>query len=753
MILPQMPKKRIVLLTDCLADLAGGAEKQIYELARGLDKSTYEVHVVSLDCWGQAPRETIEATGSQLHVFRVVRVYGLSGIIQGFRFLKFLKNNHVDVLLTYHFSSDMWGTFWGHLAGVKTIISNRRDMGFWRNGLHVAAYKLLNHWVNKIVTVSGSIKEMVIKEEGIEADRIEVIYNGVELPDKYNQDSQELRSLLRIEKEDIVIMHVANLKPVKGHKYLLEAFAEVDSRFRGNDKRGIKLVLIGRDELNGQLQDMAQKLNILNKVLFLGKRDDVQSLLKLADICVLPSLSEGMSNSILEYMAAEKPVIATNVGGNPELVKDGLNGLLVEKESSQQLKDALLILINDREKRFDMGFAGYERVKNEFSMKAMLSRYEHLFSGIKVLHLISSGGLFGAERMVLNLVAKNEGVVSFVGALNNQHNPHLEIIKEAQDLGLNTVVFDSRGKFDFGTIGAIRKFIIENKIDIVHTHNYKSDLIGVFAAKLSGVKWVATHHGWIGTDPKLKIYENIDSFVLKRAQKIVLVSSRMKEIFMQKGMKKDRLELIDNGIPIEKFDQQSRAVTIRPSMGIGTEDCAIVIVGRLSKEKGHEVFLKAAAEVVKMDSCASNVKFIIVGDGPLREELEQQARDLNLSGYVIFTGIREDMPAIYAACDIMVNASFTEGLPMTILEAMASRLPIIATDVGAVGEVIKNQENGILLQAGDEHQLALKMIELIQDKDKRQRFAEKAYQDVCARFSDTSMASKYKQVYEDVLSR
>ena len=740
------PKRRIVLLTDCLADLAGGAEKQIYELIRGLDKSIYEVHVVSLDCRGQAPREIIESTGSQMHVFRVVRVYGLSGLLQGFRFYKFLKDSRIDVLLTYHFSSDMWGTFWGHLAGVKTIISNRRDMGFWRNGLHITAYKLMNHWVNKIVTVSESVKQMVIKEEGVGPQRIEVIYNGVELPEKEIHDPHELRSHLGLKKNDIVIMHVANLKPVKGHQYLLEAFALVEKQCPD-----VKLVLIGRDELYGKMQNMAQGLNILDKVFFLGKRDDVQNLLSLANICVLPSLSEGMSNSILEYMAAQKPVIATRVGGNPELVRNQFNGLLVEKENVQQLKEALLELLQDKEKCRIMGQRGLLRVKTEFSMESMIGHYELLLKDIiKVLHLISSGGLFGAERVVLNLAGKSEGVTSYVGAFNNQHNPHLEIIEEAQKSGLNTVVFNSRGKFDLGTIGAVKKFIIANKIDIVHTHNYKSDIVGFCATRLAGTKWMATNHLWHSTDQKLRFYEYIDAFVLKFAQRVIGVSAEIKQDLVEKNLKKERLEVIDNGIPIEKFNLQIRSEPMGPLLGVAPEDCVIMMVGRLAIEKGHEVFLKAACEVVKK---IPNIKFIIVGDGPLQEELKQRTMDLNLSSYVIFTGIREDMPAVYAAGDIMINASFAEGLPMTILEAMASRLAIIATDVGAVGEVIRSQENGILIQPGDAHQLALRMIELARDKEKRQRLAKQAYQDVCLRFSDTGMAQKYKQVYKEVLFR
>jgi len=736
-------KKNIVLLTDCIADLQGGAEKQIYELARGLDKSAYEVHVASLDCTGQAPREIIESTGSRLHIFRVVRIYGLSGIIQGLRFYKFLKGNRIDVIVTYHFSSDMWGTFWGHLAGVKMIFSNRRDMGFWRNGLHIAAYKLMNHWVNKVVVVSASIRDMVIQEEGFAAERIEIIYNGVELPEKPKESPQESRVKFGLKENDTVIMHVANLKPVKGHKYLLEAFAGIIAQHPHS-----KLVLIGRDELNGQLQRRAQELNISDKVLFLGKRDDAQSLLAMADICVLPSLSEGMSNAILEYMAAQKPVVVTRVGGNPELVVDGHNGFLVDKENSQQLKNTLLALIDDRQKRLEMGRAGYQMAQKEFSMRAMLSKYGYLFSGIKVLHLISSGGLFGAERVVLNLAAKSDGVVSFVGALNNRHNSHLEIIDEAKGMGLHTVVFDSRGQFDLACVSAVKKFIIDQKIDIVHTHNYKSDIIGFLATRFTTVQWMATNHLWHGTDPKMRFYEHIDAFVLKFARKVIGVSAAIKEDMVRRQLKEDHLGVIDNGICIEKFEGNAQAAELRSSWGIAHKDCAVLIAGRLAVEKGHEIFLNAAAEVVKS---VPDVKFVIVGDGPLRDKLEQQTVDLGLSSHVIFTGIRKDMPAVYSACNIMVNASYAEGLPMTILEAMSSRLAIIATDVGAVGEVIKAEENGILLKPGDAHQLALAVIRLARDPQERQRMAGKAYEDVCARFSDLSMARKYKQVYREVL--
>lgn len=737
-------KKRIVLLTDCLADLAGGAEKQIYELAKGLDKSLYDVFVVSLDTWGEAPRDVIEAAGSQLHVFKVVRVYGLSGLRQGIRFKKFLKDNNIDVLLTYHFSSDMWGTFWGHLAGVKTIISNRRDMGFWRNNFHVLAYKLMNNWVNKIVVVSDSIKSMVMTTEKIKDACVEVIYNGVHLPVPSAKSPSGIRSNLGLKAADIVIMHVANLKPIKGHQYLLEAFAHVIAEFPQ-----CKLVLIGKDEMGGKVQEQAKSLNILEHVLFLGKQDNVPELLEAADICVLPSLSEGMSNSILEYMAAGKPVIATNVGGNPELINDAYNGCLVDKANAAQLKEALKALVRDKETREKMGRNGRHLVEKEFAMPAMVKQYERLFGGIRVLHLISSGGLFGAERVILNLAARAEGVTPFVGALNNKHNPHLEIITECKRLNLKHVVFDSSGQVDIRTVHAVKRFLIDHRIDLIHTHNYKSDIIGFAASKLAKKPWIATNHVWHSTDRKLAFYERIDAMVLKHARVVIGVSQEIKDDLLTKGFKDKHVRVVDNGITVEEFQQVKHAERWRSWVGLNNDVKVVVIVGRLAKEKGHEVFLNAAAKVL---SRKRNVKFVVVGDGPLRGALKNMTDALGISEHVLFVGLQADMPKVYAASNVLVNSSFIEGLPMTILEAMAARLPIIATKVGAVGKVIEHDVNGILLEPGDPDTLAEAIEIMVSQPETSKRYAERAFSDVCAKFSDRRMAKDYMKIYNEVIS-
>lgn len=376
-------KINIVLLTDCLVDPnAGGAERKIYELAGRLDKNKFNVILASLDCEGDSPKELVESMGCKLYVFRVARIYGISGFVQGARFKGMLRKEKVDILQTYHFSSDIWGTFFARLAGVRVIISNRRDMGFWRKDIHVKAYRLINRWVNRIIVVSKAVKDRIVETEGLPENKIEVIYNGVDIAVSDRHESSYLKKKLGISQNDLVIMHAANFKPVKGHSYLLEAMAALSKEFKN-----LKLVLIGEDEFNGALQKMAQELKIAGRVLFLGKRNDVRELLMIADICVLPSLSEGMSNAILEYMAAGKAVVATSVGGNPETVEDGVTGILVEPKNAVSLSQGLRRLILDSSLREKMGIKGRERAESIFDIQQMHKKYEALF--VKILEHVS----------------------------------------------------------------------------------------------------------------------------------------------------------------------------------------------------------------------------------------------------------------------------------------------------------------------------------------------------------------------------
>lgn len=369
---------------------------------------------------------------------------------------------------------------------------------------------------------------------------------------------------------------------------------------------------------------------------------------------------------------------------------------------------------------------------------------------LRILHLVSSGGFFGAERVILNLASRqnNSAVISWVGAINNKHNPHLEIIQESQNTGLKTAIFDSRSQADLKTVSSVKKFLKENDIDILHTHNYKSNIIGFLATRLTRVKWAVTLHGWISSDSKLRWYETLDRFFLKFADKIFCVSLNNYDMLLNKGINKNSLEVIANGIDLKQFSSAGADQNLRKSLGIDAHQIVITIVGRLGEEKGHKVLFKALSLIHPQ---YPDFKCLVVGDGPLMKNLQEQANALNLSRHIIFTGNRKDVADIYKVCDILVNASFTEGLPMTILEAMASRLAVIATKVGGVPQLIQHEKNGLLLDPNDPEILAEALIQLIKDPQKRQQLAQEAYNSVVTSFSDQIMSDKYEENYYQIL--
>ncbi|MBN1869504.1 MAG: glycosyltransferase [Candidatus Omnitrophica bacterium] len=742
-------KIKVVFLTDCLADLAGGAERQIFELAKRLNKEKFSITIASLESVGKASPELIRSISCRLETFPVKRIYGFSGLLEGFRFVRFLKKMRIEILMTYHFSSDIWGTVMAKMAGVPVIISNRRDMGFWRKKRHILAYKIINRYVTRIIVNAKAIKTLILREECLDGRKVTVVHNGIDLLESDVKFSvTEFRNELGIKKNDTLIAHVANIKPVKGHEYLLKAFADIAARHSN-----VKLILIGEDKLDGKMQDFAEQLGIKGNVLFLGRREDARFLLRAADICVLPSLSEGMSNAIMEYMEAGKPVIATNVGGNPELIEDGVNGFLVEKGDIEGLKYALLALLEDKEKSAAMGKKGQERILGEFSTEKMLKDYENIFGSFeldtrRILHLISSSGYFGAESILMTLARNiHDGeYISIVGAFKDyRDNSEIKVIELARESGIQTYMLKCCGRMDIFAIFRLRRYLKQNRVDILHTHNYKSDIIGALAARMAGVPIVATAHGFTDMTSSVSFYEKLDRLFLRMLfRRVVVVTEKMLPGLSQKVKR-----VIPNGIDAGQFTRnEEKRKLFRKEHNINEGDVLIGTIGRLSREKNQKMLLEALYPMMRDNEL---VKAVIVGGGPKEDELKQFGESRHLSDRILFTGIMTDTVSVYSSLDIFVLTSLTEGVPLTVLEAMASKLPVVATRVGGIPQIIEDGRTGLLIDAQDTEALRAKIGQLIQDPAKRRQLGDAAQAFVIANYSLQRMCNAYREVYEEVL--
>lgn len=360
----------ILFIIDVLRDF-GGAEKNLMQLVSRLDPSRYEPFVFCLK--GGKVFEELRNRGVKISNLEITRIYAPSALIKGWRLSRFMRANRVQVVVTYFESSDFWGALSARLAGVPVVISNRRDLGFSLKRRHIIAYRFFNRFFTRIIAVCDAVKEHLIKEERVERSKISTVYNGVDILDIL--PSGTLKASLGVADDERVVTMVANLHPVKGHENLLEA-----ARLVCDEIPAVKFLFVGVDKggYSEHLRQVTRRLVLQGNVIFTGYRHDVAEILAVSDVCVLSSTSEGMSNAILEYMASGNPVIATDVGGNAELINDGETGFLVPPDNPQSMARSISLLLENHDVRIEMGRKAKERAQTLFSTQAMVQAVDSL---------------------------------------------------------------------------------------------------------------------------------------------------------------------------------------------------------------------------------------------------------------------------------------------------------------------------------------------------------------------------------------
>ena len=367
---------------------------------------------------------------------------------------------------------------------------------------------------------------------------------------------------------------------------------------------------------------------------------------------------------------------------------------------------------------------------------------------MRVLHVISSGGMYGAEAVILNLsrALEESGHSSSIGVFANLPHPNLQLYDAGRREGIPSYRIECRGQIDPSVLRSIRSLAQEVRADIVHAHGYKADLYTWLALRNDGTPFVSTCHNWLDDGLLVRLYGRLDRVALRNYSAVVAVSEPVKQRLAKAGVNSERLFKISNGIDLHPF---RRAMPILPEE-LQTESAQIVgIVGRLSPEKGIDLFLRAAGRVL---ADQPNTKFIVVGDGPDQDQLCRLTRELRLEGKVCFLGRRSDMPEILASLDVLVLSSRFEGMPMTVLEGMASSRAIIATAVGEVPSVVHDGVTGLLIPPEDVDALHKALTRLLRNPSERECLGErgKAFVEKC--FSAKQMADEYLAVYQGVLS-
>jgi glycosyltransferase involved in cell wall biosynthesis len=366
---------------------------------------------------------------------------------------------------------------------------------------------------------------------------------------------------------------------------------------------------------------------------------------------------------------------------------------------------------------------------------------------MRVLHLLSSTGVHGAETMTLELGRQLRllGVAPHLALLQTAGPAASEIARHAEVWAESCTVIPCNGRVDLSAVGHLRKILRAQGIDVVHCHGYKPDLYGLLARRGSRVSLIATCHNWLGSSLSMRLYAALDKRVLARFERVVAVSGPV-EKELRRYVPAQNVRRIGNGIDTARFAPLRDRVSARKALGL-PERTTVGFVGRLTREKGVVTLLRSMARVV-VERATPEVQLIIVGSGPERQQLQSEAEAAGLSGLVHFLGERSDLPQLYNAMDMFVLPSLQEGFPMVILEAMAARVPIVATPVGDVAMMLDEGRAGRLIPLNSTAELASALLELLKEPARAHALATTAHARVSARFSSAAMARSYLALYE-----
>lgn len=354
----------------------GGSELNAVRTAEQLDRGRFRVTVACLSDDGPLAAR-YRAAGIPVVRFPVTSLYGVSAVRQGIALARFIAEKKIDIVHSHDMYSNVFAAPWTRLARRPVLITSRR----WWHGLPNRKLRLANaaafHLSHCVLANSRAVAGSVRESDHVAADRIAVVPNFAD-DSAFTEPSPAALAATRLElgipQSGFVVGVVARLVPVKDHATLLRAVAQLRSRHHA-----IHVVLVGDGPSAGQLRALATELGLADSVTFAGERAGGINYHRLFDVSVLCSLSEGFPNTIVEAMAAARPVIATSVGGNEDAVVAGSTGILVQPGSPQQLADAIAQLVENPELRIAMGIRGQQRARAEFGARRAISAVESLY--------------------------------------------------------------------------------------------------------------------------------------------------------------------------------------------------------------------------------------------------------------------------------------------------------------------------------------------------------------------------------------
>lgn len=322
-------------------------------------------------------------------------------------------------------------------------------------------------------------------------------------------------------------------------------------------------------------------------------------------------------------------------------------------------------------------------------------------------------------------------------------------VSAARAGGLDVELIPERRRFDLSVLPALRKAVEAYNPDLVVTNSVKSHFVLWRSHVWQKYPWVAFHHGYTTTDRKMRVYNRVDRWSLPVADRLITVCHAFaRELARNTGVSLEKIFVQHNSIRPQS--ENATGDTIRSKFGIGDEELVVLSVGRLSKEKAH-VDLLSAFKQLRETNPELNCRLIFVGDGPERGRLEAAAESPGLKERVVFAGQVGDVNSFYAAADVFVLPSHSEGSPHVLLEAMAAQVPVVATSVGGVPEIVEDNMSALLVTAADPTALASAISRVLTDKELAQSLTANAATLVANLYTPEKYARSLVKIYREVI--
>ncbi|WP_170230278.1 glycosyltransferase [Aneurinibacillus danicus] len=369
---------------------------------------------------------------------------------------------------------------------------------------------------------------------------------------------------------------------------------------------------------------------------------------------------------------------------------------------------------------------------------------------MKILHAIGGGEFGGAEQHILELleILSRHAVDPVVVCFYNS-----TFAEELRKRNIRVIVLDTYGRFDFRLVKGLTRVFQEEKPELIHSHGVKANFFCRLAARsLPRVPIVTTIHSVLRYDyPNPLAYflaSRMELWTRKWNDHYIAISNSIKQSLESDGVKSQDITLIHHGIPIEEFKTEDAPEEIRRSLGLPADAFVIGTVSRLVAVKGLTDLMQA---FILLAEEHPRVHWLVIGDGPEKGPLENMAKEAGISDRVHFAGFRQDVPRCLHAMDLFISPSYSEGLGLSLLEAMAAKKPVISTMVGGIADFLVDYLNGLVIPTKNPEEIKQNIVILMEDEDLRMKLAEAGYRTVKEEYTLTHMAMKTKELYRQLI--